>query len=777
MFECHPESVTYAHDNIHLVEVDNESEMKEIDSQSEMFVHQLVSTSLSHDDSQSEVDSQSESMIESQSEMLDCQSESMSFRYDNNCLKEVDKKSESKANQSDIKVGFPDNQSETSILESGVKTSQYICNQSELSDGESKLNVSSSSASSGQQDKNRSEPSGDKSGFRTGKHSIDKLAHTLLGKQQSVTDDNKLEPVKVRTKNFTYKSAESELLHQDYIQYIVAAHEAIQRSGKPNFRGCRIPIKTKMNVSFLETELENYADKEVLEYFKYGWPIGMSHKLSNSRVCSNHKSAVDYPIQIGGYVNTQLSEGSIIGPFKNNPFSSHFFVAPLSSVEKRDSHDRRILSDLSFPPGRSINDRIPKKEYLGETFILRFATVDSLVNLIKEKLRENKQEQILLFKKDLRNAYRQLRIDPGDINAMGILWQNNLYFDLAAVMGLSTSALMCQRTTEAILHVYKNRGYNAAAILDDIASAEFVSQADKAYEKLGWVIHKSGLEEKVSKSQAPSTIMTFMGVQFDTVKLTLQVTQDRLVEILELVRSWLDKKEATRREVESLFGKLNFIAAVVRPGRIFTSRILLFLRGLPRSGSHKVPKDLLKDVAWWEKFLPIYNGISMMSVEEWSEPDSIFASDACLVGCGAWYAEKQLFFHTEFPKFIKQLKLHINALEMLTIVVSAKLWGKFWSGRKILVKCDNESTVIIINTGRSRDPFLQACLRELILMAGRHSFEIRACHIPGVSNRIPDELSRWSLSKEHENRFWSLVPSTAREVFVYEGLFEFCHIW
>ena len=65
--------------------------------------------------------------------------------------------------------------------------------------------------------------------------------------------------------------------------------------------------------------------------------------------------------------------------------------------------------------------------------------------------------------------------------------------------------------------------------------------------------------------------------------------------------------------------------------------------------------------------MPRFNGISMMPWEEWESPDVTFASDACLEGCGA--LTNHQFFHKAFPSFIKDLNLHINELELLTVVV------------------------------------------------------------------------------------------------------------
>jgi hypothetical protein len=63
--------------------------------------------------------------------------------------------------------------------------------------------------------------------------------------------------------------------------------------------------------------------------------------------------------------------------------------------------------------------------------------------------------------------------------------------------------------------------------------------------------------------------MELLGVMVDTRKLTLEVTPERVVEISLLVEAWLRKKKASLRDLQSLLGKLHFIATCVRTGRIF----------------------------------------------------------------------------------------------------------------------------------------------------------------------------------------------------------------
>ena len=56
--------------------------------------------------------------------------------------------------------------------------------------------------------------------------------------------------------------------------------------------------------------------------------------------------------------------------------------------------------------------------------------------------------------------------------------------------------------------------------------------------------------------------------------MTLEVTPERVQEILALVQIWLVKSTATLKEIQSLLGKLDFVAACIKPSRIFVSRML-----------------------------------------------------------------------------------------------------------------------------------------------------------------------------------------------------------
>jgi hypothetical protein len=82
-----------------------------------------------------------------------------------------------------------------------------------------------------------------------------------------------------------------------------------------------------------------------------------------------------------------------------------------------------------------------------------------------------------------------------------------------------------------------------------------------------------------------------------------------------------------------------------------------------------------------------------------------------------------------------------------------KIWGKQFGGKNVLVYCDNEASVKVLNSGFTKDEFMQCCLRESCFIAATREFEIRAKHIAGKENRIADYLSRWNLDKKYRQLF------------------------
>ena len=551
---------------------------------------------------------------------------------------------------------------------------------------------------------------------------------------------------------------------------ILDISDKVCKSGMPNCDGCRISVPSHLNISAWRDKLQGFSDAKVVDYLEFGWPIGCTAMVKCPETVINHLGAREFSKEVSEYLVEGVSHGHIIGPFPHKP-TSNTVLSPLNTVPKKDTAKRRVILDLSAPQGAAVNDTIPKDSYLGCPQKIHLPTVDNLVTLVREKGRG-----CHLYKRDLKGAYRQIPVDPGDIDMLGYKFHGHIFCDCVLPMGLRSACQACQRTTNGVAYAAERMGHCIVNYIDDLAGAEIPILSDFAFNDLADLLSSLGLIEAHDKACPPSTVMNFLGIEFDTVAETLTIPPQKLTEIKELLVNWSGKTKATKKEVQSLVGSLNFLAACIRPGRIFMSRLLNLLRKMPDKGTVPLDSEFLLDIKWWRLFAPSYNGVSLMPVKDWSESDSVISCDACLQGAGG--CQNGEFFHTDFPDTILAQCLHINALELLTLMVALKLWGDTCQGQRIKLYCDNAASVCVLNTGKTQDKFLQACLREICLLAAKYEFEVRAVHLPGVDNRLPDLLSRWSLSHRYRDEFFQLTSHLAmKECVISDELFEFSHTW
>ena len=150
-----------------------------------------------------------------------------------------------------------------------------------------------------------------------------------------------------------------------------------------------------------------------------------------------------------------------------------------------------------------------------------YPKVDDFIQIIKQKGRN-----CLLFKRDLKRAFRQIPLDPSSYSLVAYSWRKHIFFDTFLTMGLTSASYICQRVTNAIAFIMFKIGILILNYLDDFASAETSDRAEFAYQTLGTILEKCGIEESKEKACPPSTIMAFVGVLFNTETLTIEITPE-----------------------------------------------------------------------------------------------------------------------------------------------------------------------------------------------------------------------------------------------------------
>lgn len=547
----------------------------------------------------------------------------------------------------------------------------------------------------------------------------------------------------------------------------------VRQGPYPNRWGARVPIQSHWNLEVWKELLRGYHDAEVVEWMKYGWPVGRLPSLPDPWLASgNHASTAEFPGVIDAYIAKGVADGTILGPFQEWPFEGRCGLSPLCLVNKRNSNKKRVILDLSSPRGHSVNDGLTKDNYLGWYFRLTYPTVDTLAHRMYLL-----GSDCWFYKGDLLAAFRQLILDPWDYGLIGYMWRGLLYLDCVMPMGLRIAPSIQQRVSCSVAWIMGQAGFWLKAYIDDFISAEVSSMVWDSFHYFKKTLAAIGAKEAEDKCVAPTQVIEFLGTRFNAITGTMEVTPERLHDLkLELV-SWKGKLTTKKKQLRQLTGRLQFVCNCVRPGRVFLSRLYSWMAGMKEGILYAIPVEARRDLDWWDRFLTTYSGISVAWLVSVPEPDSVFSTDASLVGYGAVCGSEYL--HGVFPSWMWAADgFSIVHLEMAVVVLACKVWASKLQGLYIRVSVDNQAVATVINSGRSRDSLLQAYLRELVYVSAMGDFILRARHIPGRTNVLPDLLSRWNFGPAIRAQFEQLTRGKGlKRILVPDSVFEITDVW
>jgi len=146
------------------------------------------------------------------------------------------------------------------------------------------------------------------------------------------------------------------------------------------------------------------------------------------------------------------------------------------------------------------------------------------------------------------------------------------------------------------------------------------------------------------KLEGPDQVLTYLGIEIDSVQHVIRLPADKCRALVEAVRTRLGVKKCKKRELLSLVGSLSFACKVVKPGRIFLRRLIDLASSVKRLHHWlDVGSGARADLEMWSEFLKGWNGWSYIQEAPATASALELFTDASGVGCGeifrgAWFS-------------------------------------------------------------------------------------------------------------------------------------------
>ena len=261
-------------------------------------------------------------------------------------------------------------------------------------------------------------------------------------------------------------------------------------------------------------------------------------------------------------------------------------------------------------------------------------------------------------------------------------------------------------------------------------------KAQEAYETTLTLLSELGLPVAQRKLCPPTRKLVWLGVTIDLDDNTISIPPQKLCEIRQLIVDTKNRETIPVKHMQSLVGAINHLSKAVPPARLSMARLLDGLRG---AAGNPIPVDnhILLNINWFSEYLVTFIGKAIIPD---SEPSLTIEADACLDGMGAHDGRQ---YYT-FPVSAKLSETHsISHLECLNCLVAARtLLSSHDRGKTVLIKCDNEATILTYRFGRAKDAVMAACASAMWFLGASMNVNFIFCHVPGVKMQVADALSK-----------------------------------
>lgn len=445
----------------------------------------------------------------------------------------------------------------------------------------------------------------------------------------------------------------------------------------------------------------------------------------------NYPSAVLLQPQLEAYLEEDLKLGHL-AKVHVSEVASPLRVHPIALIPKSGQPGKfRLITDISSPNGKSVNDRVPEPP--------KFRMV-SIRDVFLRVCRNSWGGKI-----DVAHAFRNIPLAKLFAGHLAFRVGDFFYFELRLPFGFTWSPFVWNSFSDFIQRYCAVRGINCVVYCDDfLILGKNKRECFRNMRFLLDLLDLLGIPVKPSKIVWPCQKIEFLGLWLDFRSLQVSASPERITSILGLLEEVLSRKSVLFRKLEKLVGKLSFVSQIISGGRTFLRRIY---DSYPKSRCGKVviTPAIRADLLWWKRFLPIWNGNAYMH-PSFARPRFSFTSDASNIAC-AGSSVDSVISHIWSPK---QVNWHINIKELWSVYHCLRCWSHKLRGATVIVGVDNSTAVAWINNGTARSPIAMKILRKIFWIRAKFDIQLFASWISTDVNTVADAASRLDFARVHK---------------------------
>ena len=360
-------------------------------------------------------------------------------------------------------------------------------------------------------------------------------------------------------------------------------------------------------------------DPNILKLTK-GWIIPLLKKPFQTREPKPLSYSPEEKILIDTEVNEMLRKGAIMPvPPQKNQFISNLFL-----TTKKEGKYRPVVNL------KNLNACIPYAKFKMEG-----------IQEVKDLLQPND----LMVKLDLRDAFFSVPLNQESQKLVRFRWKGKLFQFLCMCFGISPAPRIFTKVMKIPISVLRKLNIRLVIYLDDlIIFAQSQQKIEMARDTTIFLFQHLGLIINLKKSDLqPSRIMEFLGVEINSILMTLQLPTSKVVSIVKKCQSLLTQKRITIRKLSSIIGTLTSSAVAVLPAplqyRYLQQQQIESLMGHQDYDRLITLNHLSRsELKWWIINLTLYNGKPL----QLRRPNLVITSDAPTSGAGGRPAKGSL---------------------------------------------------------------------------------------------------------------------------------------